>query len=870
MRRVRKILFWFGGTLLGLILLLFILGYFFEDKIHLMAIKELGKSLNARIEVEETNVSFLRYWPDVHVELEQVSLNPVASEANEDVIALESAHLRINIWSFFSDRMEISGVRLDRPEIELARGKEGDWNLQDMFQPEKKGENSGESEPMTFELDDVRITDGKFRLEDEREGNFIALDSLYLSLSGDFNAERTDFDTDLAFHLGNWKDKRWTWVRDKHVHADLLIDTRLDEEESYRIREAEVTIAAVQLNVGGEVAREGDDYRINLAYNTSRNDFDAFMSLLPGGLLDTGREYEYDGDFNMHGWIKGLAGLHKSPSVYAEYTVQNGSFHYVDYESHLSDVQMNGSCAYKDDAPEASFFKVDQFSAGLRGKPITGNVSYTNFRDPSLAFELHGDLALEDVREFYPAFADSSQLDGQVAVDLVVDGRIADFKQRRYRSVRARGGLEMKEVRIADRRVLHPVEGLNGSIKVDNHHIQVNSLKGKVGNSDFDVKGMVTEYLPWFFEEEAQVKGRIELASNNLDLNDWFREEEGDGENGEGDRFAFRLPENVDFEVRARVGSFHFAKFEAESVNGRCRLYDRQLRLDQLSMRTLEGEMTVSGGIKAIRKDLCQVEIDALASDINMNETFQTFDQLAAFALVEENLYGRFTGDVFIAAELNQYLDIDPQSLVSHGNVGLVDGRLVNFEPLEGLAGFVKLEDLRDIHFSDVQTTYRIQDGYFFIPGMSLAANKYKLDVSGKHGFDNSLDYHVAVELPRKEARSSGSPEIRSLVDIEPEEKARIVIPVHVTGTVDKPKYSLDGGFVRNSIDQKVEDEGRELREAFQTEIDEEFGGRDSLEVDDLIEVEEDPSDTTKKAVSLLDKFKKPFSKVKFPRKGSK
>ena len=175
-----------------------------------------------------------------------------------------------------------------------------------------------------------------------------------------------------------------------------------------------------------------------------------------------------------------------------------------------------------------------------------------------------------------------------------------------------------------------------------------------------------------------------------------------------------------------------------------------------------------------------------------------------------------------------------------------------------------------DIRISDVQTNYRIEDSHFFIPGMSLTANEYKLDVRGRHGFDNSLDYHVAVELPRKSARQSGSPEIRSIVDIEPEEKARIVIPVHVTGTADHSKYALDGGFVRNSIDQKVKDEGNELREAFQTEIAEEFGGRDSLEVDDLIEVEEDPADTSKKAVSLLDKIKKPFGKVKFPRKGSK
>ena len=69
MKRFKKILKWSAISLVSLILLLVFLGYLFEDRIHLYAIKELGKALNARIEVRETNVSFLRSWPSVRVEL---------------------------------------------------------------------------------------------------------------------------------------------------------------------------------------------------------------------------------------------------------------------------------------------------------------------------------------------------------------------------------------------------------------------------------------------------------------------------------------------------------------------------------------------------------------------------------------------------------------------------------------------------------------------------------------------------------------------------------------------------------------------------------------------------------------------------------
>lgn len=864
-RRVRKVLFWFGGVVLGLTLVLFILGYFFEDKIHLMAIRELGKSLHARIEVEDTDVSFIRSLPDVHVQLEGVTINPVDSEGDHDVISLSSAHLTLNLWSFFSDEMEIHSVRLESPSIDLRRTETGEWNFADLFQPPKDSTASDSENNVSFDLRDISLNDGRFRLEDAYSDQHLRLDSIHLNLDGDFAARSTHFDTDLAFHIQQWKSRNMTWARDKHVNSELLIDTELGEAEAYRIREASLHLAAVELNLGGEILRENDAYRMNLAYNTSRNDFDAFMSLLPGGLLDTGREYEYDGEFKMHGWVRGLAGEGQVPDIYTEYSVKNGAFHYVDYESRLTDVRLQGSCLVT--KPADSYFKCEDLHAKLRDKAFQGHVNYTNFADPSLEFAVNGDVALEDVREFYPAFAEKSQLDGDVAVNLVVKGKVADFRKKNYRAVKANGSLEMAAVQVQDASLDQSVEDLSGLVKIDNSHIQVDRLAGKIGRSDFALKGMVTNYLPWFFGENEKIRGNVELNSKRLDLDDWLLEESASENSENEDRFAFHFPDNIDIEVRTRVETFHFAQFSAKEVEGRCRLIDRNLYLDQLHMQSQQGSIALTGQAKAVREDLCRFEMDATLKDIDINETFNTFDQLAAFALVEENLYGRFSGEVHLAGDMNQYLDIIPESLFSYGDVSLREGRLVDFEPLEGLAGFVKLSELRDVRFSDVQTSYRIENGYFNIPELTVDANRYKLAVQGKHGFDNSLDYHVAVEMPRKEARRSTSTEVLSLVAIEPEERARIVVPVHVTGTVDRPRYALDGEFVKESVGKKVEQEKEEVRDAFAQEVNDEFGGVDTLAVGDLIEVE--GQDSSKVGTKLFDKIKNPLRK-KFPRKGSR
>ena len=869
MKLIRKTLKWAAGIIIGLMLLLVVLGYLFEDKIHLLAIKELGKALNARIEVQETNVSFLKSWPNLHVELEGLTINPVEDRLPYDIIDISSANFKIDFWSIFSDRYTISEVNLDQLNFHLAVDEEGKLNMADMFRPEKKDSVKSDSSDVVFALSEVRITDGVFIYEDAQSGLDVLLDSIQIDLDGDFSADISEIETEAALRIAHWKDGKMTWARDKHLSTEMVVDARFGEGESYDLKEAKLHMASLDMDISGNVKREGDAYRLDLAYNTNENTFRSFLSLLPAKLLDTGREYEYAGIFRMHGWMRGLAGGGHAPDIHADYSVQDGAFRYLGYDSRLHDIRMKGSYHLEQAQPEASHFKVDEFEAQLQEKPVSGKFSYTNFENPFMAFDLKGDLSLEDIRDFYPSFADSSQLTGNVNVDIQVEGKVKDFQKQNYASVKARGGARLDWVKIVDPRLDYPLEGLTGSVQLDNHHIQVDRLRGKVGSSDFDLRGTVTEYLPWFFEENATIKGIVELQSQTMDLNEWLRDDspQAKAHASAEDRFVFRLPKNVDFEIRAKIGDFRLASFRAHNMNGRCRLHGNQLKLHHLNLDAVDGSMQVQGMVRVIAENQCEVKIDATINDVDINENFRTFNQLAAFAMVEQNLYGRFSGDVHINGMLNQYLDLDPNSLVSYGTVELKNGKLIDFEPLEGLAIFVKMEELRHIEFSDVRTGFRIDEGFFYIPKMKLTANRYKLEVLGRHGFDNSLDYVVRVEMPRNEAKRSDNAEVLEYISNTEDAAIKVIIPVRITGTVDKPKYRLETQYIANNISKGIKKQGEDLKTGWNEEMTELFGAQDTTEVDDLIEVVEDPADSTKKGISLLDKVKNPFKKLRLGKK---
>lgn len=866
MRIVKKIIIWTFSVLFLLIGSGILLAWIFEDEIHLYAIRELGKKLNARIEVNETELSFFKSFPKVNVELKDLRINAEESQDPDDFIQVDRAAFQVNFWSFFSERYEIAGVKLYNPDVRMILRADGKWNFADVFRQEPSLDPK-EGNDVIFALQKVKLYGGRYAYVDEAAGTSIRLDSIDLGLSGDLSGKSSDVECDFRFFFDHWRAGNIKYVDRRWVNADLDVLADYAENPSYRINSADVHFAALALDVTGMVEQKEGGVWLDLEYTTNENTFDSFLSMLPGKWLDTGRKYEYGGDFRLAGWVRGMAGKGQAPDCFADYSVRRGTFQYVGYDSKVTEANVKGAFLYKPKTPQMSYFKVDQMQALLNGKEMHGNVSYTNFEDPELDLAAFGEILMQDIRDFYPSFADKSELSGRMFVDVKAKGKIQDFKGRNYNAISAAGTVRMDTINIIDPRLAQPVRGLTGEVRVDNSKIHVLAMVGEIGTSDFDFNGQITQYLPRFFNKESAVVAEVRLKSRNLNLNE-FLEKNGPvpGAVAEKDKvYDLELPQWLNLHADAQIGHFELAKFSADSLRGDFTMENQRFIVPSLRMKTLEGDVDIGVKMRVQDPNNAHVELTAKANGVNIKKTLGTFDQLAAFALVEENLSGEFSGNVFVKGTLDRRLRLREESIASHGDYEIKNGRLVNFEPLEGLAGFVKLEKLRDIHFSDVQSSYRVEDKYVYLPDLEVQANEYNLHVSGRHGFDNSLDYRVAVEMPRREAKGSKSSEVQEWIDESEPDAIRVVIPIRVTGTVDNPKFSLDGQYVKNSVKQEFKNQKEDLANAYQKETDDLFGKQDNTNVQDWI-IEEGKDTTGQNNVgNFFKKIKNPFKKKADP-----
>lgn len=869
----KKLFFWSFGIVALIALAAVVLGYFYQDRVHLMAIEELEKELDARIELRETDISFLTSWPNVTVELEGLHVNPKEADPAFELFSVENAALTVDFWSFFSDQYKITKVALDRPNVNLLADKQGNWNYDALMKSEDKTSESTDSSSVRFELEKIEIQQGAFQLLDHKSPMHVQLGQIDLQVKGDLYQKVTHLAGEGNVYVDKWQMDGINYVTKRWVAltTDLQMDFSTGEE--FEITSAELQMEKLVLDVTGSVVRVADDYNLNLAFLTNDNTFESFLSLLPANVLDTGHEYAYAGDFKLNGTVKGLLGKTQNPEIYAEYQVRNGSLQYEGYSSRLSEVFMEGIFHMKGNDLTNSYFSIDTLRARLHENELMAHMHLGDFNKPLLDFEVNGAVELADLKDFYPSFADSTDLRGLLLVDLRSRGLIDDYKEQRFSAIKNQGWMETERIYIQDPRIRFPVEELRGKIEFSNDWIAVPRLQGKAGSGDFDLYGRIDQYMPFFFDSTGYMQARVKVKSGNLDLNEWLASDEvavpvdvGPGETLPLTPYDLSLPQRIDLTADLVIDRFALEDMRAKKVEGKIHWRDDHLDIPRLTLESMEGRALINGEFDFHGTEGLTLNTHVAVDDIQINEALKNFRKWADFTTFEDHLYGRYTGKMHIKGGVDKYLELEEEKLWVDGQATIRDGELYDYEPLEELSLFIKMEKLKDVKFSTVTTTFSIENGDFIFPEIFVEAIDYQFYLEGRHGlFDDSLDYRMKIVMPHLLAKKSKNTEVVDYITLEEEETKESVIPILITGTMDDIHFKLDRKYVKNSIKENIAAEKEEVKIAFQEEVDYLFGEQDTLSVGDFIEIQPDPDGEDKRIIpeAWAEKLKNPFKRKK-------
>ena len=114
---------------------------------------------------------------------------------------------------------------------------------------------------------------------------------------------------------------------------------------------------------------------------------------------------------------------------------------------------------------------------------------------------------------------------------------------------------------------------------------------------------------------------------------------------------------------------------------------------------------------------------------INVSKMFAQLNNFNQETLKEENVGGLLTAGIDFSGTWDKFLEPDLNSMKATSDLDIQQGRLVDFKPMESLAKFVDINDLKSIKFSELKSRIEIDKGVITIPKTAIKNSALNIDL---------------------------------------------------------------------------------------------------------------------------------------------
>jgi hypothetical protein len=818
--RNRKRLIWLGGgaALVALVALL-LTGALLSGSISERIQREADARIDGEVRWSAARVSLLRDFPRASVRLDDLVVAGSGAFAGDTLLSLGRARVVFDLGSLIrsvrSDApLEIVRLDFHRRSLRLLVLEDGaaNWDIVTAADRQPAG-------APTFRLDlqRVRVTDGAVVMDDRATGLDVRATGIDVASTARIRDALFRIHADVSARDVSFAMAGVPYLSRTHVRlaADVDADTETGE---FAIADAELHLNEMLLAVAGSV-RAADRLAVDLRFNAPRGTFDEIASLVPGFAAAGWSQARAGGTVSVDGWVRGDFGDEAQPSFpafSATVHVRDGMLRHPDMALPLSRVNAAIAIVNGGGAADSTVIDLSRLQLALGDQPVEGRLTVrTPLSDPAITFRANGTVDLADVPRTFPM--DTTDMAGSLAVDVEGRFRFSDLDAGRYERVSATGNIHADGVHYLSAAVPEMLFVDEFRLQLSPERAELSSLQARLGSSDVAVSARLNNLLGFVLRGQ-ELSGTVQLASRRFDLDAWRSDDEVQ---------AVPVPARIDLAVQGRVERLAFAELDMRNVRGALRVKDQRATLEDLEFELFGGGMAVAGFYETLDPAQPAFDVELRIRDMQVAQAAAGFVTVQALAPAARYAHGTFSTELRLAGVFGSDLTPILDQLDGRGTIEAAGIALEGFPGFDRLADAVRVEALRNPTLADVRSTFSIRDGRVHVSPFQLRAGGLGMTVSGSHGFDESLEYRFAFELPES-VLGSGVGSLRNTfavqagrLGIDVAQSETLPVVARMGGSVRQPSVALElqplapavAAGVRQEAERRLDQAGERIDE---------------------------------------------------------
>ena len=798
-----------------------VLVYVYEDDVKSLIIKELNKHLNSEVRIDPKNIdlTIIKSFPDCALEFKDLTaMEAIPGEKKDTLLFAQRLALSFNIKDLFNKNYTIKKIELESVSAWLKVDKKGNANYKVWKSDDAKGSGN---DSLAFELEKISLKDIHFNYKNNRQKIKVNTHIKELNFKGKFNNDDYLLSTDGNGFVELFQIDKVKYLSNKNVKFDIALDVK---GNTYTIKHSETFVNSTQMVSNGSFVVQDSLLSLDVNFNGKNLDISSTLSLLPEKFQNEINDYKSDGEFYAKGEFHYKNG--KPLTVNSDFGIKNATITYKPKSTTLTNVNLIGSLEINE---KRSVLKLQNINAKLSGNTFSGDMELSNFKDPYLKVKAAANTKLEELVAFYPIDT-LQEVSGNINVNVELEGLISEMKSNAYSpTIKANGRAVLTNLKAKFKQSDKDINIPEGELKLNNRHLNVYNLKIIKGTSDVMLIGEMPNFLGYLFDPKAPFTINASVTSDNIELEDFLFKSSGSSSSSS----SVSIADNLDFNISVDVKHLALGKFSAQNLKGNLLLKDQKAAIKDLTLEATDGTIKLNM-IADASGDKIRVSGDCDLNKLNVQKLFTQLNNFGQTTLQDKHLKGFITAGVDFTAIWDKQLHVDPNSINATCSILIERGELNDFKPLESLAKYIDVTELRHIKFSTLQSAIEIKDKVITIPKTSIKSTAINMELWGKHGFDNVIDYHIQLLISellakRKKVNKDFDEEL-SLVENDPENRRSVFIVM--SGPIDNPTIRYDHKGAREKIKEDIKQEKQNMKQILKEEFG--FFKKDSIKTKEI------------------------------------
>lgn len=783
--------------------------FLFADEVKAFALQQVQAQLKSKMNIGKVDFSLWRHFPRASVDLNDVLIEDTFG-LGDTLLHADRVSLAFNIIDLFAGNYTVNYIGAESAIVNLKIKSDGSdnyhfWNETTDSLPQSN---------FRFHIQELELEDSEIHFSDRQNDVFISSWLGDFGLEGSFSEEIKKIGLQGDLKVGKLQISGSSYLKGE----ELDIESELEVSENgdrIRISNTEVEMRGSKVKLDGS----WNDGRADINIKTSSANKDILYAVLPDLMNKIEKDYLLEGLFSFDGAYKGKGA---TQSFSGQIELSEAELQHKQSGERLSGIQSSAELNSTQDKTSIRLFETNgKFRNGDIQLVGTFEFAEKTFMD----IQLGADIELEEAREFF-ALDTLEQFSGSLTADIKYKGFIDQegWSAGNIRDAEINGRLVLKDAEFKLKGNKNTLSNLGATFVLIDGNAAVQGLSASVGSNSFEAEGMMRNLLPYLLDPTETLTIETSFKSEKIDLVEFLSEEQS----SEGSSFALKMPENVNCNLNLEVKELRFKEFLAEDVEGIVRLFNGELRVQPVSFNTAGGLFLADFTLrKKANSEHFTLICEAAMQKIDIRELFRQFDNFGQGVIKDVHLKGKTNAHIAFRSSMRNDLSIDAGSIESLIDLTIENGELIGLESLQKISEYLRNKKLisvfadpdefdskmKHIQFKTLHNQIEIKNKVIYIPTMDIQSNAMDISATGKHGFDNTIDYSLNFrirDLLRKKQSEFGE-------EMDDGLGGRFFLAMF--GTTANPEFKYDKEAQREKRKEDLKTEKEEFKQLLKDEF---------------------------------------------------